>query len=404
LNNKLGIGLNELADMLGVDKTSLYKLVKRVESEHRVAITNPQTKKVEVVEVTPEQLINIVESEVLQISARQKIADPFLSSIIKEFWEKPIQRQSSIDRRAYYNEKEKREAIQVVRELMNTAINNNLPSNPDFWDRETLLRLIDLSYSGVSKRLKRQKILYLRRIPQFRTYLEGLVGSVKRYIETKTSALFYEHYLKLKELWNSGLINTEDFLLIWLHITTGVREGWGSEVTKLSDDLDNAKTSLVGLKWENLEFIADTVVLKIYEHKTQKVWRADLRWLDPEIVNVFLKYRQDKGSIIKTLSKCKTVKEFRRYYEKLLERISKLLNLQFKLTPHDLRRSHISILAELGIPMEISCSGLLDFGVGWEDLSTALIFYTRFSRYVKEKLLEEASKRKKEIEEKIKIK
>jgi hypothetical protein len=105
LNAKLGIGLNELADRIGVDKSSLYKLVKRVESEHRVAITNPQTKKVEVVEVTPEQLVNIVESEVLQISARQRIADPFMSSIIKEFWEKPILRQSNIDRRAYYNEK-----------------------------------------------------------------------------------------------------------------------------------------------------------------------------------------------------------------------------------------------------------------------------------------------------------
>jgi hypothetical protein len=28
-----------------------------------------------------------------------------MSSIIKEFWEKPIQRQANIDRRAYYNEK-----------------------------------------------------------------------------------------------------------------------------------------------------------------------------------------------------------------------------------------------------------------------------------------------------------
>jgi hypothetical protein len=105
LNAKLGIGLNDIAEYLGVDKTSLYKLVKRIESEHRVAITNPQTKKVEVVEVTPDQLINIVESEILQITAKQRITDPFMSSIIKEFWEKPIQRQANVDRRAYYNEK-----------------------------------------------------------------------------------------------------------------------------------------------------------------------------------------------------------------------------------------------------------------------------------------------------------
>jgi Phage integrase family. len=201
-----------------------------------------------------------------------------------------------------------------------------------------------------------------------------------------------------------GIISTEDFIVIWLHLVTGAREGWGSEIVRLSEDLDNVKTSLIGLKWEDLEFIADSIILKVYEHKTQKTWRVDLKWLDPEIVPIFLKYRKDKGSIIKTLTKCKTVKEFRRYYEKLLEKISELLNLPFRLTPHDLRRSHISILAELGVPMEIAVSGLMDFGVGWEDLSTALIFYTRFSRYVKEKLLEEAEKRKREIEEKIKIK
>jgi hypothetical protein len=45
LNAKLGIGLNELADRIGVDKSSLYKLVKRIENEKRVSITDPQSKK-----------------------------------------------------------------------------------------------------------------------------------------------------------------------------------------------------------------------------------------------------------------------------------------------------------------------------------------------------------------------
>jgi Phage integrase family. len=183
--------------------------------------------------------------------------------------------------------------------------------------------------------------------------------------------------------------------VLWLHITTGAREGWGSEAVKLSDPLDNVNTSLIGLKWENLEFTADTVILKVYEHKTQKTWTTDLSWLDKEIVPIFLKYKRDKGNIIKTLTGCKTVKQIKNYYEKLVKKISTLLELPFELTPHDMRRSHISILAELGVPMEISCGGLLDFGVGWENLDTALIFYTRFSRYAKQKLLELAEIRKK---------
>jgi len=135
-NAKLNIGLNQIADWLGVDKTSLYKLFKRIEDEHRVAITNPSTRKVEVVEVTPDQLINIVENEILQIQAKQRVADPFVSSIIRKFWESNVERQARTSERLYYNEKEKRETIKVVKELMEYILNNkpDIPSNPDFSD------------------------------------------------------------------------------------------------------------------------------------------------------------------------------------------------------------------------------------------------------------------------------
>jgi hypothetical protein len=55
-----------------------------------------------------------------------------------------------------------------------------------------------------------------------------------------------------------------------------------------------------------------------------------------------------------------------------LKKISNLLGLGFTLVPHDMRRSHISILAELGVPLEIAVSGHMDFGVGWEDLKRRL--------------------------------
>jgi DNA-binding MarR family transcriptional regulator len=144
VNNKLGVGLNQIADWLGVDKTSLYKLLKRIEEEHRVAITNPSTRKVEVIEVTPDQLINIVENEILQIQAKQRVADPFVSSIIRKFWENPVERQAKTSERLYYNESEKKETIRVVREIMNYILNNkpDVPSNPDFWSREMLIPVI----------------------------------------------------------------------------------------------------------------------------------------------------------------------------------------------------------------------------------------------------------------------
>jgi integrase len=400
----LNIGLNQIADWLGVDKTSLYKLVKRIEDEHRVAITNPSTRKVEVVEVTPDQLINIVENEILQIQAKQRVADPFVSSIIRKFWENPVERQAKTSERLYYNESEKKEAIRVVKMIMEYILNNKpeLPSNPDFWTREILIQVIQELWRDPYERY--HYVSLLKRVPEFRVMLKGLQGAYMRIIKgrEKTTALFYSDYLRLKKAWKNNELSDPEFLIVWLHITTATREGYQSEDVKSKKvDVDEVKTSLIGLRWENIEFIGGTPILKIYENKTRSWWRCDLTWLDSEVSKYFIeKYYKPSGSIIKTLLQREklTVIEFVRWYFKLMRKISKLLNLQFELHPHDMRRSHISILAELGVPMEISCGGLMDFGVGWEDLKTALTFYTRFSRYAKAKIFESMNTRKAEIE------
>jgi hypothetical protein len=88
-------------------------------------------------------------------------------------------------------------------------------------------------------------------------------------------------------------------------------------------------------------------VLKVYESKTNKWWEADLTWLDPEVVEVFDRYYKEKGSIIEAITGIDRVGKFKRWYGRLLEKVSELLGLPFRLVPHDLRRSHLSILAEL---------------------------------------------------------
>jgi integrase len=394
LNAKLNVSADKLAKYLNVDKTSVYKMIKRIENENRLAIYNEELKRVDVITVTPYDLISRVE-ELLNISSRQRVIDPLQSSIIKEFMSKNIERQSNRERRAYYNDNEKLESVKVVKEIMEYLAQKGEVSNPDFWTKESLLKTLDEMYKDI--RVKRDKIKLLRRIPHFRDWLEGYVGAEKRFITPKISAIYFTDYLKIKDLLRRGEITEQEFLVIWLHLTVGCREGWGSEGVSTSQDLDTVNTSLIGLKWENIQYTSDTIILKAYENKTQKWWSADLKWLDPEPVELLLKYRKDKGSIVKTLSGCKTVVDFQRWYSRTLKKISKLLNLPFELTPHDMRRSHISILAELGVPMEVAVSGLMDFGVGWEDLSTALIFYTRFSRYAKVKIIENINTRKQEI-------
>jgi hypothetical protein len=71
---------------------------------------------------------------------------------------------------------------------MEIAMRNNIVSNPDFWDKETLLRLIDLAYSGTHKKYKRYQLKLLRRIPQFRSMLDKLIGAEKKHVEPKTTA------------------------------------------------------------------------------------------------------------------------------------------------------------------------------------------------------------------------
>jgi len=394
LNAKLNVSADRIAKYLNVDKTSVYKLLKRIENEGRLAIYDEETKRVEVITTSPQDLINRVE-ELMNISSRQRVVDPLQSSLIKEFMTKDIERQSNRERRAYYSDKEKLEAVRVVKEIMEYLAQKGEVSNPDFWSKELLLKTLDEIYRDV--RIKRDRIKLLRRIPVFRNWLEGYVGAEKRYIIPKMSAIYYTDYVKIKELYERGEITESEFLVVWLHLTTGAREGWGSEGVSRNEDLDNVNTSLIGLKWENIEYTPDTIILKVFENKTQKWWTTDLRWLDHEPIELLLKYRREKGSIMKSITNCKTVMDLQKWYSHTLKKISKLLALPFTLTPHDMRRSHISILAELGVPMEVAVSGLMDFGVGWEDLSTALIFYTRFSKYAKTKVLENVNARKQEI-------
>jgi len=392
-NNVLGVSLDRLANFLGVDKTSLYKLVQRIEKEGKVSIYNPETKRVEVISVRPEDLINII-NERLEVKAREKIVDPFQSSIFRKFWESDVEKKAKIAGKPstlplYIKKKTKR----VIERLMQYFNEKGLPSNPDLWtekDVEKALWDIYKDYRRVA-----DAMIALRRVPEWSNWFTGKIGAVTKRISPVMRVIFFRDYIKIKELYMKGMITEPEFMITWLHLTAGCREG--TTVVSPSEDLDNAKSSLVGLKWEDLTKVEDTYILKIYESKTEKIWEVDLSWLDPEVVPIFLRYRREKGSIVKSITELKTVGEFDKWYKKTLSKISKLLELPYTLKPHDLRRSHLSILAELGVPLEVACSGSMGFGVGWEDLKTAYVFYLRFSKHLKGKILTTIRERQKEI-------
>jgi len=396
-NDRLHIGLQQIARMLGLDQSTLYKLKQKIQERGIFSIYDPTTKSVVTIQRNYYDLLQLVE-EKLQPKSRLYISDLLESAIIREFLTKEIQKKKKVrGHKATLSAKEKADTIREVRKLVEYFKQTGQPTNPDTWTEQDVEKALFEIYRGDYSKIRRAMKL-LRRIPQWSNWFSGKIGAETAYVKPIPRHIAFEHYLQIKRLWKEGKLSDAEFLVIWLHLTTGAREGWRTETQSEASSLEDAISSLVGLKWEKLYRVGDTWILEVYESKTARYWTTDLSWLDPEPIDALLKYRKDKGSIIASITGLKTVGEFREFYTKVLAKISELLNLGFKLKPHDIRRSHLAILAELGVPLEVACGGLLDLGVGWEDLKTAYVFYLRYSKYAKQKVMETIQSRKKEIE------
>jgi len=397
VNDRMNMGLQQIAKMIGVDQTTLYKLKQRIQDRGMFNIYDPSTRSMVTIQKSYYDLLQLVE-EKLQPKAKAMITDLLESAIIREFLSKEVpKRRKTKGHRSTLSARDKQNTIRVVRKLIEYFAEHGMPTNPDTWQEgdveKALFEIFKGDYSKIRKAMK-----FLRQVPQWGNWFSGKIGAETSYAKPIPRHITYEHYLLIKRLWKEGRLSDAEFLPIWIHLTTGSREGWETATQTESTHLEDAVSSLVGLKWEKMYRVGDTWILEIYESKTAKYWTCDLSWLDSEPIETLLKFRKERGSIIASITGFKTIFEFRKFYDKVLEKISKLLNLGFELTPHDIRRSHLAILAEFGVPLEVACGGLMDLGVGWEDLKTAYVFYLRYSKYAKQKVMETIASRKKEIE------
>jgi len=398
VNERLGIGLQVIANMLGLDKTTLYKLYKKIEETSKFNIYDINTKTIVTIQKSKLDLLQLVE-ETLQPKAKVVISDLMESAIIREFIAKPIKKRKKVAGHPdTLSDREKAKAMTVVRKLFQYFVEKSMATNPDVWTEDDVEKALFEIYRNDFAKVRRS-MKYLRMIPAWSKWFEGKIGAEDKFANPIPRHITYEHYLEIKDLWKRGVLTDEEFLTIWLHLTTGAREGWNTLTQTESTNLEDAISSLVGIKWEKLHYVGGTWILEVYESKTAKSWSVDLSWLDSEPIEILIKkYRKERGSIIESITGLKKIGEFKDFYVKTLEKISELLNLGFKLVPHDIRRSHLAILAEFGVPLEVACGGLMDLGVGWEDLKTAFKFYLRYSRYAKQKVYETITTRKKEIE------
>jgi hypothetical protein len=193
-----------------------------------------------------------------------------------------------------------------------------------------------------------------------------------------------------------------------LHLLLGCREGYGAIESRIyyelngkyedlkGIDLDDevVETSLIGVKWDNVIFTQDgDIMIKVYESKTGETWTLNSCWIGEWFVKILReRYEYAKKHSVKSIVKtilmhyninATTITAFEKWYQSRTKMYTRRL-IGVELTPHRIRASHISILYELGVPLELSAYKT-GFGVGWADLSTAVEFYWRLtSQRIKE--------------------
>jgi hypothetical protein len=420
------------AKLLGISEKTLERLNKAVEVEHQVPIFDPAKKSVVRLEVKPEDLLKLIQKpsenieellEKYEKLKEKKILTQF--TVIREFINNPV-RIKQKSRKTHYNARQVQDTLNAVAEvLMYLKANRDkykVPLNPDLWTKEHEVELVraiedlcrEKGYITEKKLLacRASYFLRIRRIERFYRLglFDGMVGRVIKRVEPKLEFMSLEQYKKLYYHY----ITTDDpdfkawFEIMTFHLLIGSREGYGSIEHKIyyemngtheslrEIDLDHevVETSLIGVKWDNVIFTQDNdLMIKVYESKTAETWTLNSCWLGEWFVKIlkeryeFAKQHNIK-SVVKTILmyynvNAITITSFEKWYQSRTKMYTRRL-LGVELTPHRIRASHISILYELGVPLELSAYKT-GFGVGWADLSTAVEFYWRLtSQRIKE--------------------
>ena len=437
------LSTRQLGKILGVQYVTVFRWKQAIEEKGEFYIAGEKQ------EVDPNELLELAK-EIFNPKAKKWVKSILDSAVIQEFVKNPVKRQKSSKHGQYYTRREVNNTLRQVAELskfikqnkdqLERILKQPVTNNPDYWTEDFARSVIDIYCSQKHSEsfkimvCKRNMKLYMRRIPKWKDWFSGEIGSVKGVIRPKEATMYLEHYYKLKKIAQES----DDpelkalYLIVALHLWTGAREGYGSLRNKLERleatgikvknnklskiDLDDpiVDTSLIGIKWKNAKFDSqgNLIGFDVYEEKTKKTWTLSIQWLDDDISRLLLEVYEQTArkrridSVVKSIlvhyevdppkSKIWSVETFMRWYQKKVREISELLRLPWKLTPHRIRSGHIAILAELRIPLEMALSNT-GFGVGWDDMSTAIIFYLRFSQRLLKDYIKQAEQIKQQI-------
>jgi len=174
-----------------------------------------------------------------------------------------------------------------------------------------------------------------------------------KYLEKEELALF------LKTAKEHGL--EPDYLMFLIFSYTGIRAG-----------------ELVALKWKDIDFVNHTIsITKTYYNEKNNTFQYQLLppktkrsrrkiIVDAEVINTLKSHKEAQNRVIERLGDAYYNKDFifaktKRQYgypivikncQNRMGRLLKIAGLNKKLTPHSLRHTHTSLLAEAGVSLE----------------------------------------------------
>lgn len=375
LMERFGLSESDIANELGLNRVSIYRLKQKIKQGKKVSIL--KNGKVEQVQVNHNMLIDTF-NRLLEARAKKDIADITQSKIVQEFIKNPRRRWGITKHGEYFDEREIKKMLGFISRIANyiRTYHPELPSNPDLWSEEMISKILDEMAKKMRWRgntLRSYKIAIRTVIND--KWFTNRVGAAVSVANPKETYLPYEILQKILDDDRFGYVEK---LYLKLHITTGAREGYSAK----------EDSSMWGLKWSYINWRDKT--MKIYESKTRSWWKVKLdiffRDLPEELYSIWLKNRRPEGRIWETFG-LSTVNRFKNFLNKLMRKIEQYYGNELqerfgtrRLVPHDLRRTHVVYLIEAGVDLQyIARAGEFELGVGWEDLNTLLVYYARFT-------------------------
>jgi integrase len=417
--NVLDIPDTQLEKLTDISRVTLRKLAEKFAAGKELCYLTEDRERVECAKITLDEVKATVE-DWLRPKKPWEVKDIMESEVIRRFLANPVKRSKRA--RKYHSVRLPDKIVTVILTSYSKVIAKLKErgfrlTNPDVWvdvmkgsteygiDKETLQNEVYEAIKEICKESKnyagcvKEYVVRLRAVPDLYEvgFLKGYAGAADHALRERIAKagtfewLTLEDVARLKMHFNAssdGEIKA-CILITLLHIETGAREGYASTLNRPGDDLDDAKSSLIGLKWENVIFENGRAVgMSIFEAKTESVWRLSRFWLNPEFEELLPKLKEfadKKGykSIVKTILhyyglRYESIDAFERWYR--VRCMSLIRGITGKnVRPHDIRASHISILADIGVPLEVAVSPQSGFGSGWEDLRTAVMYYWRIS-------------------------